>query len=124
MPDDCEVLTRDWDLEINKFINEMYIKVRLSCGYDTWDFSIIPIFSRKWMELTGRVSGNSQTDLWLGHIADDLDIVKTIDEIKCNLFEGSNGYQHDTVNFYTRDKEEWEKDKAKILKYKDDNIHS
>ena len=125
LPDDCEILTKNHNefIEKNsllKNIDKLYLKPKMTCGYNDWKFSIIPVFNKKWLEITGRISENSQTDLWLGHIADDLNIVHDVD-ILCNLFEPSNGLQHDSVNFYTRDKDEWEIDKEKIKKYLDEN---
>lgn len=115
LPDDCEVNTKDWDVIIDGYnsMEQLYLKVRLSCQYDTWPFSIIPIISKKWIEITGRIGECSQTDAWFGLIASELNIVTTID-VHCNLFNVSDGSQHSNIYEY---KNEMEKDKEELKKY-------
>lgn len=98
--DDVEICSKNWDLELINNINEVYIFVKFTCGYNSWPFSILPIISKRWFTATGRFSNNSQTDLWLGHIADDLSIVKKLDSVICNLFLPSDASQHNTGSFY------------------------
>jgi hypothetical protein len=113
-PDDYEILTKNWDLELLQNKDDLYIYVPF--GNEAWTFSLAPIISKKWFNLTGRITNNAQTDLWVGHIADDLKIIKRV-SIQTRFFLNADGSQHDSHNFYTRDKEEWEKDKQKITNY-------
>lgn len=114
-PDDYEILTKDWDILLLQDKNELYI-YPYDVNNNNWSFSLSPIISKKWYEITGRITNNSQTDLWVGHIAEDLNIIKK-SSVKTQFFLSPDGGQHDSHNFYTRDKEEWEKDKAKITEY-------
>jgi hypothetical protein len=111
--DDVEVLTDNWDEEILKNKGEMYLCVSLGSGYDHWPYSLFPIISKKWYEVTGRISGNSQTDCWLGCIAYDLQMIKKV-PITCNLFQLSDGSQHDTERLSTSQREDHKVDKKKI----------
>jgi len=115
-PDDVEILTRNWDLEILNKKDEMYLYASLGPTYDSWPYSLIPIISNRWYHATSRISGNAQADCWLGCIAYDLDIVTKINVV-CNLFMMSDGSKHDTENLATIHREEHLKDKKMILDY-------
>jgi hypothetical protein len=112
--DDIEVLSENWDLEILKHKDEIYMYISLGDLYDNnWPYSLYPIISRRWYETTGRISGNVHTDGWLGCIAYDLQLIKRID-VSCNLFMASTGKDHDDENLRTIHREEHLKDKKKI----------
>jgi hypothetical protein len=117
-PDDLEIQTPNWDLILSKYKNEMYLQPRLPCFYDAWKFSIVPIVSRKWFEITGRVAENSQYDVWLGGIAERLGIVTRVEELLCCLFNASDGTQHNTHDLDKPDiKLEWKKDEDMLREY-------
>ena len=97
-PDDVEIKTHNWDLILKEYKNEMYLMVDLGLQWQDWPFSIIPIISRKWIETTGGFGINSQTDLWLGEIAKELNIIKKI-PICCEVFFPANGNQHNVQDF-------------------------
>ena len=100
-PDDVEILTKDWDLILKQYENEMYLMVDLGYGWRDWSFSIIPIISKKWIETTCRFSENSQTDLWLGEIAKELNIITKV-PVTCNVFYPANGSQHNISDFLSK----------------------
>lgn len=114
--DDVEVLTQDWDIELMNNKEHLYLNVSLGQNFDHWPYSLIPVISKKWFEITGRISGNSQTDCWLGCIACDLQIIKKV-SVTCNLFIPSDGTKHDTENLSTLLRPEHFKDKKKISEY-------
>ena len=72
--DDCECRTENWDLILKKYETGFhYVQVYCPQGdvnitgiYN--GFSLVPIVSKKWVELTGRIGLNSQTDLWMGAV--------------------------------------------------------
>lgn len=113
---DVQIITKSWDSEILKYLDEFYLFIHLNREYSHWTFSFYPIVSRKWVEITGRFSNNSQTDLWLGHMAEDLDLIKKID-VTCHVFVPADGSQHDSENFYKNNYDEFLFDKEKIMEY-------
>ena len=119
LADDVEVKTLDWDDIIIKHFNDSnflygYVKI---LDHEVWNFSLVPIIQRKWVEITERISENSQTDLWLGHIAEDLNIIYKINEVEVSIFQEANGLQHNSRKFYTSDQEQWNIDKSKLSEY-------
>jgi len=112
--DDIEVVSENWDLEILKNRDQIYLYVSLGSHYDNcWPYSLYPIISRKWYETTGRISENVHTDGWLGCIAYDLQLIKRI-PVSCNLFIHSTGENHDLENLSTIHRKEHLIDKKKI----------
>ena len=63
-------------------------------------------FSKKWIEVTGRFAENSQTDCWLGEIARDLNIIKRVDNVNCNLYHPSDGSQHNMQSYFSKEKQD------------------
>jgi hypothetical protein len=119
LADDVEVKTLGWDDTILKHFNDsdfLYAHVKI-LGHEVWNFSLVPIIQRKWVEITERISENSQTDLWLGHIAEDLNIIYKINEVEVSIFQDANGLQHNSGKFYTSDQEQWNIDKSKLSEY-------
>jgi len=117
LSDDCEIISKDWDKFLINYQDDFcYINVNV-IGYENWKFSVVPIIHKKWLDITGRISNNSQTDLWLGHIAEELNFVTKLRDISINIFLPANGNQHNSRDFYTIHKPEWEKDRDKIRKY-------
>lgn len=100
LPDDVEITTLNWDLILQENINELYIMVDLGAAWTAWPFSIIPIISKKWIEITNRFSENSQSDLWLGEIAKELNIIKKVN-LSCNVFYPANGSQHNIEDYFS-----------------------
>lgn len=115
-PDDMQILTKNWDsILLNKYYDALYLKVELTCGFNKWKYSIVPIIHKKWIETTGRVSCNSQTDVWMGTIAEQLEIVTNVKEILCNIFHPPNAKQHNAQDIeLPHIKKEWYIDKDKI----------
>lgn len=118
--DDVEVNTKDWDLEILKNTGKMYLNMSLGSNFDNWPYSLIPIISREWYSVTGRISCNSQTDCWLGCIAYDLQLI-TNTSVVCNLFMASDGTKHNTDDLSTISKEDHRIDKLKLKNYTNSN---
>jgi hypothetical protein len=124
-PDDMEILTPHWDTILNqKYIDKLYLKTRFKCNeyknnyaceFDSWKYSVAPILNRRWLDATKRIGCNSQTDVWLGTIASELDIVTIVDEITCDIFNHADGSQHNTRDIELPDiKKEWLLDKTNI----------
>jgi glycosyltransferase involved in cell wall biosynthesis len=99
-PDDLEILTKNWDLLLLENKNSFYIMVDMGPAYSNWTFSLVPIISRKWIEITNRFAENSQTDLWLGEIARELKIIQQV-PILTNLFCFSNTVQHNMEHYFS-----------------------
>jgi len=100
-PDDVAIVTKNWDLVLNENLNELYVMVDLGSEWASWPFSIIPIISRKWIETTNRFSENSQSDLWLGEIAKELNIIKKVN-LSCYVFNPANGSQHNIEHYFSK----------------------
>jgi hypothetical protein len=100
-PDDVEIITKNWDLILKENVDELYVMVDLGSEWASWPFSIIPIISRKWIETTNRFSENSQSDLWLGEIAKELNIIKKVN-LSCHVFNPSNGSQHNIEHYFSK----------------------
>lgn len=124
-PDDMEILTPYWDTILNqKYIDRLYLKTRFKCNphrnnyaceFDSWKYSVAPILNRKWLEATQRIGCNSQTDVWLGTIASELNIVTVVDEITCDIFNYADGNQHNTRDIELPEiKKEWFVDKNNV----------
>lgn len=97
--DDFEILTKNWDLYINKYKNMFnYIKVNnIQSNWDTL-FSIIPIIPKKWFDLIERISDYSQVDGWCWAIARELNIAVYDSSIEVNNFIDANASLHQ--NYY------------------------
>ena len=75
--DDAEFQSNDWDLIIKEYTNKFivinsftpslkhYVRNTDIPGY-CW--VIFPIFPKKWLEITGRISNNAAVDSWISEI--------------------------------------------------------
>lgn len=119
LADDVEIKSQNWDnIIINEYNKKKFFYGYISIiGHECWTFSLVPIIQKKWVDVTGRVSENSQTDLWLGHIAEDLGIIHKINDVEVIIFQDADQSQHNSHQFYTVHKNEWNCDKNKIKDY-------
>lgn len=119
LADDVEVKTQSWDkIIVGEYDQKKFLYGYVSIiGHEVWTFSLVPIIQKKWFELTGRVAENSQTDLWLGLIAEDLGIIYKIYNVEVIIFNDPNPNQHNSNQFYTMCQNEWNCDKNKIKEY-------
>ena len=114
-PDDCEILSKNWDEILLNNKNHLYLKVNMADDSNWWDFSIVPVISEKWVKKTQRIAENSQTDIWLGKIASDLQIVQRVPEVICNIFAEPNIPLHNITGFNSEESQKClEEDKLKI----------
>jgi len=116
-PDDVTITTKDWDLVIEKFKNFLYLKINLGETYSSWEYSLVPIISKDWVNVTGRIAENSQTDCWLGDTARDLNIITEV-PINCKLCYPSDGQQHNISHYLSQEiQKERQKDVEKLRKF-------
>lgn len=76
--DDALMLTDDWDLEIDKGMDNWWGCLRMPCTTMRHPFALFPIFPREWIDLFGCISPVTHSDWWIYHVTKHSDCFKDI----------------------------------------------
>lgn len=111
LSDDTEIVERGWD---ENFDSKEFVLLDIGVVGNSNPCPLYPAIPRKWYDIQQHFSLNSQNDIWLGHIGNNLKIIKrTGKKFIKDLFMQSIG-EHQINNFYIDCREIWEEDLKKI----------
>lgn len=114
LADDIEIICKNW----NDLFQERDFKLlHTIIGNDHNPMPLCPAIPKKWHDIVGHFSQNSQSDCWIGHIGNNLKIIKKTPCPFININRAANGGQHQSVHFYSTCVPQWQEDLKKIANY-------
>jgi len=76
--DDTTMLSKDWDLEIQKYSGQFIVLKPQHNMKTLLEFNGNPIYPKKWADLCGHVAMNCHTDNWIDEISINLKIKQEV----------------------------------------------
>lgn len=121
--DDATIGTKNWDLVPMSHGDEFRL---IACAQDYPGTCLFPIFPKKWVELTGRVSNNCSNDTWVQDVSLASQTYVQDKRLHIHHLRETPEFQddtnkervYDTERFYSNEqKQEREDDIRKIIEY-------
>lgn len=125
--DDTSMISKNWDSVVKEYSGQ-FIVLKAKHNMDNHpDLNGNPIYPRKWVELCGHISMNSQTDSWIHEIATTLGIQKEVEItirndaahyggfVNDKTYQEGSIHQYDGEDFCSLDKKQIRKTDLNII---------